>query len=163
MAAVEAGGLTHIDADGRARMVDVSDKAATTREAVAEGRLTMLPQTLALALSGGGKKGDVRAVAEIAGVMAAKRTSDLIPMCHPLMLTSVKVAVEAIADGSGLGVTARVRTMGQTGVEMEALTAASVALLTLYDMLKAVDRGMTMEGVRLLTKSGGASGDWARP
>ena len=163
MAEIEAGGLTHIDADGRARMVDVSDKTATTREAVAEGRLTMLPETLALALSGGGKKGDVRAVAEIAGVMAAKRTSDLIPMCHPLMLTSVKVAGEPIADGSGLGVTARVRTMGQTGVEMEALTAASVALLTLYDMLKAVDRGMTMEGVRLLTKSGGASGDWARP
>ena len=156
-------GLTHIDADGRARMVDVSAKASTTREAVAEGRILMLPETLVLALSGGGKKGDVRAVAEIAGVMAAKRTADLIPMCHPLMLTSVKVAVEPLADGTGLGVTARVRTAGQTGVEMEALTAASIALLTLYDMLKAVDRGMTIDGVRLLAKSGGASGDWSRP
>ncbi|CAN5402702.1 cyclic pyranopterin monophosphate synthase MoaC [soil metagenome] len=154
--------LTHIDADGRARMVDVSDKAATTREAVAEGRLLMLPATLTLALSGGGRKGDVRAVAEIAGVMAAKRTSDLIPMCHPLMLSSVKGAVEPLADGAGLGVVARVRTTGQTGVEMEALTAASVALLTLYDMLKAVDRGMTLDTVRLVEKSGGASGDWTR-
>ncbi len=154
--------LTHIDADGRARMVDVSAKPATAREAVAEGRLLMLPETLALALSGGGKKGDVRAVAEIAGVMAAKRTADLIPLCHPLMLSSVKVAVEPLADGAGLGVTARVRTAGATGVEMEALTAASVALLTLYDMLKAVDRGMTITGVRLMEKSGGASGDWTR-
>ncbi|HEX8470136.1 MAG TPA: cyclic pyranopterin monophosphate synthase MoaC, partial [Brevundimonas sp.] len=122
----------------------------------------MLPETLALALSRDGKKGDVRSVAEIAGVMAAKRTSDLIPMCHPLMLSSVKVSVEPMPDGVGLGVNARVRTTGQTGVEMEALTAASVALLTLYDMLKAVDRGMTIEGVRLLNKSGGASGEWAR-
>lgn len=155
-------GLTHIDADGRARMVDVSDKPATTREAVAEGRLRMEPETLVLALSGGGEKGDVRAVAEIAGLMAAKRTADLIPMCHPLMLSSVKVAVEPLEDRTGLGVVARVRTTGQTGVEMEALTAASVALLTLYDMLKAVDRGMTIEGVRLLTKIGGKSGDWSR-
>ena len=154
-------GLTHIDADGRARMVDVSDKPATTREAVAEGRLRMEPETLILALSGGGEKGDVRAVAEIAGVMAAKRTSDLIPRCHPLILSSVKVAVEPLEDRTGLGVVARVRTTGQTGVEMEALTAASVALLTLYDMLKAVDRGMTIEGVRLLTKFGGKSGDWS--
>jgi len=154
--------LTHIDADGRARMVDVSDKAVTTREAVAEGRLSMQAETLALALSGGGKKGDVRAVAEIAGVMAAKRTADLIPMCHPLMLSSVKVTVEPLAEGVGLGVVARVRTTGQTGVEMEALTAASVALLTLYDMLKAVDREMTIEAVRLVTKTGGASGDWVR-
>ena len=162
MSDTRATGLTHIDADGRARMVDVSDKTTTTREAVAEGRLTMLPATLTLALSGAGRKGDVRAVAEIAGVMAAKRTSDLIPMCHPLMLSSVKVAVEPLTDGSGLGATARVRTTGQTGVEMEALTAASVALLTLYDMLKAVDRGMTIEAVRLVSKSGGASGDWVR-
>lgn len=158
-----AGGtLTHVDADGRARMVDVTDKAETMRQAVADGRLSMKPETLDLVLSGGGRKGDVRAVAEIAGVMAAKRTSDLIPMCHPLMLSSVKVSVEPSADGAGLDVVARVRTAGRTGVEMEALTAVSVALLALYDMLKAVDRGMTIEGVRLNEKSGGASGDWSR-
>lgn len=154
--------LTHIDADGRARMVDVSAKASTTREAIAQGRIVMAPETLALALSGAGKKGDVRAVAEIAGVMAAKRTSDLIPLCHPLMLTSVKVSVEPSPDGSGLGVTATARVTGQTGVEMEALTAATVALLTLYDMLKSVDRGMTIEAVGLVAKSGGVSGDWTR-
>ena len=156
-------GLTHIDAEGRARMVDVSDKAVTTREATARGQIDMRPETLSLVLSGGGKKGDVRAVAEIAGVMAAKRTSDLIPLCHPLMLTSVKVAVRPTEDGSGLEATATARTKGQTGVEMEALTAASVALLTLYDMLKAVDRGMTITNIALLTKYGGASGDWSRP
>jgi cyclic pyranopterin phosphate synthase len=155
--------LTHIDADGRARMVDVSDKAAAAREAVAEGRILMQPQTLALALSGAGRKGEVRAVAEIAGVMAAKRTSELIPLCHPLALSSAKVEVSPLDDGSGLGVVARVRTTGPTGVEMEALTAVSVALLTLYDMLKAADRAMTIEGVRLLAKSGGASGDFRRP
>ncbi len=154
--------LTHIDADGRARMVDVSAKASTIREATAQGRIVMAPDTLVLALSGAGKKGDVRAVAEIAGVMAAKRTSDLIPLCHPLMLTSVKVAVEPLPDGSGLGVIATARVTGPTGVEMEALTAATVALLTLYDMLKAVDRGMTIEAVGLVAKSGGASGDWTR-
>lgn len=154
--------LTHIDEQGCARMVDVSEKAVTTREATATGRIVMAPGTLALALSGQGKKGDVRAVAEIAGVMAAKRTSDLIPLCHPLMLTSVKVAIEASQDGSGLQVTAMARVNGQTGVEMEALTAATVALLTLYDMLKAVDRGMTIEAVGLVAKSGGASGDWTR-
>ena len=152
--------LTHIDGDGRTRMVDVSGKAETTREATAHGRIVMAAATLELALSGRAKKGEVRSVAEIAGVMAAKRTSDLIPMCHPLMLTSVKVAVEPSVDGTGLTVTATVRTRGQTGVEMEALTAATVALLTLYDMLKAVDRGMTIEAVGLLAKSGGASGDW---
>ena len=156
-------GLTHIDAEGRARMVDVSDKAVTTREATARGQIDMRPETLSLVLSGGGKKGDVRAVAEIAGVMAAKRTSDLIPLCHPLLLTSVKVAVRPTEDGSGREATATARTKGQTGVEMEALTAASVALLTLYDMLKAVDRGMTITNIALLTKSGGASGDWSRP
>ncbi len=154
--------LTHIDADGRARMVDVSAKGSTIREATAQGRIVMAPDTLTLALSGAGKKGDVRAVAEIAGVMAAKRTSDLIPLCHPLMLTSVKVSVEPSPDGSGLGVTATARVTGPTGVEMEALTAATVALLTLYDMLKAVDRGMTIEAVGLVAKSGGASGDWTR-
>jgi cyclic pyranopterin phosphate synthase len=152
--------LTHIDEAGRARMVDVSDKPATDRLAVARGRLVMAPATLALALTGTGKKGEVRSVAEIAGVMAAKRTSDLIPMCHPLAISSVKVEVEPSSDGSGLEVTARVRTTGPTGVEMEALTAVSVALLTLYDMLKAADKAMVIEAVRVIEKSGGASGDF---
>lgn len=153
-------GLTHIDADGRARMVDVSDKPETAREAVAEGFVRLAPETLALAVSGQGRKGDVRAVAEIAGVMAAKRTSDLIPLCHPLDISKAEVAVDV--DGDRLKVTARVRTTGRTGVEMEALTAVSVACLTLYDMLKAADRGMVIEDVRLLSKSGGRSGDWIR-
>jgi cyclic pyranopterin phosphate synthase len=152
--------LTHIDEAGRARMVDVSDKPSTDRVAVAKGRLVMAPATLELALSGTGKKGEVRAVAEIAGVMAAKRTSDLIPMCHPLAISSVKVEVDPSSDGSGLEVTARVKTTGPTGVEMEALTAASVALLTLYDMLKAADKAMVIEAVRVIEKSGGASGDF---
>jgi cyclic pyranopterin phosphate synthase len=155
------GGLTHVDAEGRARMVDVSEKPATAREAVATGFVRMAPETLALAVSGGGRKGDVRAVAEIAGVMGAKKTSELIPLCHPLSLTKAEVAVSP-AEG-GLEVTARVRTTGPTGVEMEALTAVSVACLTLYDMLKAADRGMVIEGVRLLEKSGGATGDWRAP
>jgi cyclic pyranopterin monophosphate synthase len=153
--------LTHIDESGRARMVDVSDKAVTTREAVAEGFVRMSPETLALALSGEGKKGDVRAVAEIAGVMAAKQTSNLIPMCHPLPISKAEVRVEA-AEG-GLSVTARVKTTGQTGVEMEALTAVSVACLTLYDMLKAAEKGMVIEGVRLVSKTGGKSGDYSLP
>lgn len=152
--------LTHIDETGRARMVDVSAKAVTAREALAEGRVRMAPATLALALSGDAKKGDVRAVAEIAGVMAAKKTADLIPLCHPLALTKVEVRVEPADDG--LSVTARVRTTGQTGVEMEALTAVSVACLTVYDMLKAADKAMTIDAVRLMEKSGGASGDWKR-
>jgi cyclic pyranopterin phosphate synthase len=151
--------LTHIDADGRARMVDVSDKASTKRIAKAEGRVLMSGMALELARSKGGK-GDVRATAEIAGVMAAKKTADLIPMCHPLALSSVKVRVDELGDGSGIGVVAEVVTTGPTGVEMEALTAVSVACLTIYDMLKAVDRGMQIEGVRLLAKSGGASGDF---
>ena len=154
--------LTHIGEDGRARMVDVSGKPDTAREAVASGQVRMAPETLALALSGGGKKGDVRAVAEIAGVMAAKRTAELIPLCHPLNLSKVAVEIEEAADGSGLSVTARVATTGPTGVEMEALTAVSVACLTLYDMLKAADRGMTIEAVRLERKAGGASGDFGR-
>ena len=153
-----SGKLTHLDESGRARMVDVSGKAVTPREAVAQGFLRMAPETLALALSGEGKKGDVRAVAEIAGVMAAKRTSDLIPMCHPLPISKAEVRVEP-AEG-GLSVTARVKTTGQTGVEMEALTAASIALLTLYDMLKAAEKGMVIEAVRLVSKTGGKSGDW---
>jgi len=153
--------LTHLDETGRARMVDVSDKPATAREAVAEGFVRMSPATLALALSGEGKKGDVRAVAEIAGVMAAKKTSDLIPLCHPLALSKVEVKVEP-GEG-GLAVTARVKTTGPTGVEMEALTACSVACLTLYDMLKAAEKGMIIEQVRLLEKTGGKSGDWRAP
>ena len=153
--------LTHIDETGRAHMVDVSDKAATPREATAEGFVRMDAATLTLALSGDAKKGDVRATAEIAGIMAAKKTSELIPLCHPLALSKVEVRVTP-GEG-GLSVTARVKTSGQTGVEMEALTAVSVACLTVYDMLKAVDKGMTIETVRLLTKSGGKSGDWVRP
>ena len=153
--------LTHMDETGRARMVDVSDKAVTAREAVAEGFVRMSPQTLALAVSGEGRKGDVRAVAELAGIMAAKRTSDLIPLCHPLALSKVEVRIEPAEDG--LSVTARVRTTGQTGVEMEALTAVSVACLTIYDMLKAAEKGMVIEAVRLRAKSGGASGDWTAP
>ena len=154
--------LTHIDEAGRARMVDVSDKPSTAREAVAAGLVRMKPETLALALGGQAKKGDVRAVAEIAGVMAAKKTSDLIPLCHPLSLTKVAVEVSEAEDGVGLAVTARVRTTGPTGVEMEALTAVSVACLTIYDMLKAADKAMTIEAIRLLEKTGGASGDYRR-
>lgn len=154
--------LTHFDADGRPRMVDVSAKAETAREATATGRLTMKPETLTLVRAGQAAKGDVRAAAEIAGVMAAKRTSDLIPLCHPLPLSAVAVAITDAEDGAGLVVTATVRTRGPTGVEMEALTATSVALLTLYDMLKAADRGMTIQNIGLVSKSGGASGDWVR-
>ncbi len=150
--------LTHIDDQGRARMVDVSGKPETAREAVATGFVRMSPGTLALAVSGTGRKGDVRAVAEIAGVMAAKQTSNLIPLCHPLALSKVVVEVEP-AQG-GLAVTARVKTTGPTGVEMEALTAVSVACLTIYDMLKAAEKGMVIEAVRLIEKTGGKSGDW---
>jgi len=152
--------LTHLDDAGRARMVDVSDKPSTTRIAVAEGLVRMPAELRDLALGGGAAKGDVRAVAEIAGVMAAKRTSDLIPLCHPLPISKVEVTVTAAENG--IIVTARVKTTGQTGVEMEALTAVSVACLTVYDMLKAADKGLTIEGVRLLSKSGGKSGDWVR-
>ena len=154
-------GLTHIDETGRANMVDVSAKAVTTREALAEGFVRMSAETLALALSGDAKKGDVRSTAEIAGIMAAKKTADLIPLCHPLALSKIEVRVEP-GEG-GLAVTAKVRTSGQTGVEMEALTAVSVACLTVYDMLKAADKAMTIEAVRLMEKSGGKSGDWKRP
>ena len=154
--------LTHIDDQGRARMVDVSGKPDTARRAVAAGLVRMAPQTLALALGGSGKKGDVRAVAELAGVMAAKRTADLIPLCHPLPLTKVVVTVSASEDGAGLSVTAEAATTGPTGVEMEALTAVAVACLTVYDMLKAADKAMTIEAVRLMEKTGGASGDFRR-
>lgn len=152
---------THLDAQGRARMVDVSAKAETAREAVAEGFVRMSAEARAAALSGASPKGDIRAVSEIAGVMAAKKTSELIPLCHPLPLTKIEVEVEPCADG--FRVAARVKTTGQTGVEMEALTAVSVACLTIYDMLKAVDTHMRVEGVRVLAKSGGKSGDWTAP
>jgi len=150
--------LTHLDAQGRARMVDVSGKPATARTAVAEGLVRMAPETRELATAGRARKGDVRAVAEIAGIMAAKRTADLIPLCHPLPLSSVEVSIEAVHEG--LRVRATARTTGPTGVEMEALTAVSVACLTLYDMLKAADRAMLIGGIRLLQKTGGRSGDW---
>ncbi|TRW14317.1 cyclic pyranopterin monophosphate synthase MoaC [Glacieibacterium frigidum] len=150
--------LTHLDEAGTARMVDVSAKAVTAREATAEGRIVMLPATRALIEGGAVAKGDVLAVARLAGIMAAKRTADLIPLCHPLPLSGVEVAL-AIED-TGVHVTATARTTHTTGVEMEALTAVTVALLTIYDMAKAVDRGMVIEGVRLLAKSGGRSGDW---
>jgi cyclic pyranopterin phosphate synthase len=156
------GPLTHIDDEGRARMVDVSGKPETAREAVATGQVRMRPDTLALALGGGGKKGEVRAVAEIAGVMAAKKTAELIPLCHPLNMSKISVEVSPSPAGDGLTVTARVGTTGPTGVEMEALTAVSVACLTIYDMLKAADKAMTIDGVRLLEKTGGASGDFRR-
>ncbi|MBU1330689.1 MAG: cyclic pyranopterin monophosphate synthase MoaC [Gammaproteobacteria bacterium] len=149
--------LTHLDSQGRANMVDVSDKASTVREATAEARVRMLPATLSMIVAGGHPKGDVFAVARIAGIQAAKKTSDLIPLCHPLMLTSVKVELQAEGEDV-VHITARCKLSGQTGVEMEALTAASVAALTLYDMCKAVDRGMVIESVRLLEKVGGKSG-----
>lgn len=155
--------LTHLDPAGAASMVNVSAKAATTREAVAEGRIVMRAETLELALKGQAKKGDVIAVARIAGIMAAKKTSELIPLCHPLALTKVAVDIVPVSALPGFRVEAVARVTGQTGVEMEALTAVSVACLTLYDMLKAVDRGMCIEGIRLLQKSGGASGDWSAP
>jgi cyclic pyranopterin phosphate synthase len=151
---------THLDETGRARMVDVGDKASTTRTAAAQGAVRMSAEALAQARAGDAKKGDVRAVAEIAGVMAAKRTSDLIPLCHPLPLSLVDVKIEFDDNLPGLRATARVRTDGKTGVEMEALTAVSVACLTIYDMLKAVDRDMRIENVRLVEKTGGASGDY---
>ena len=149
--------LTHLDSQGRANMVDVSDKAQTVREAVAEARVRMLPTTLQMIVDGEHPKGDVFAVARIAVIQAAKKTSDLIPLCHPLMLTSVKVELQADGEDAVL-IRARCKLTGQTGVEMEALTAASVAALTIYDMCKAVDRGMVIEQVRLLEKLGGKSG-----
>ncbi len=154
--------LTHLDEQGRARMVDVSDKLDTERIAVARGEITMLPETLALIRSGGIEKGDVLAVARVAGIMAAKKTSELIPMCHPLMLTGIQVDFELPAhdgDPAQIGITATVKTRGKTGVEMEALTAVSIAALTIYDMAKAVDRAIHVQNVRLVRKSGGKSGD----
>jgi cyclic pyranopterin monophosphate synthase len=152
--------LTHLDSAGAAAMVDVSAKDVTTRTAVAEGCIVMQPETLALVRDGNAKKGDVLGVARVAGIMAAKRTHELIPLCHPLLLSKVAVDLELDEALPGIRVRATVRLSGQTGVEMEALTAVSVACLTLYDMVKAVDRGMRIEGVRLLEKDGGKSGSW---
>ena len=151
--------LTHLDDQGRAHMVDVTEKAVTFRQAQAQARVRMLPATLQMIVAGEHPKGDVFAVARIAGIQAAKKTSDLIPLCHPLMLTGVKVELQAQAPDAVL-ITATCKLSGQTGVEMEALTAASVAALTIYDMCKAVDRGMQIEAVRLVEKLGGKSGHY---
>lgn len=154
----KGGGFTHFDAQGRAVMVDVSDKPATHRTATARARVFMRPQTLEAIAAGQAKKGDVLGVARLAGIMASKRTAELIPLCHPLPITAVTVDLRPSPADSAVEVEATVRTTGQTGVEMEALTAASVAALTVYDMCKAVDRGMRIEGVRVVHKDGGASG-----
>ncbi len=157
-------GLTHIDAEGNAVMVDVGDKAETARTATAEGRIRLQAATLARIGEGTVKKGDVLTIAQLAGIMGAKRTADLIPLCHPLSLTSVKVSLEpepaAPAGLAAIKITATCRLEGRTGVEMEALTAVSVAALTVYDMVKAIDRGMVIEGIRLVHKAGGRSGDY---
>ena len=157
-----ASRLSHLDGAGHAVMVDVSAKPDTRREAVAHGHISMRPATLAMIVSGRMPKGDVLATARIAGIMAAKKTADLIPLCHPLALSSVRVELEPDADGGGITITARVRTTGPTGVEMEALTAASVAALTLYDMCKAVERDMEIGQIHVIHKSGGASGTYDR-
>ncbi len=154
--------LTHLDAKGQARMVDVSQKEHTMREARAMAEICMLPETLQLIVDGKHKKGDVMATARIAGIMAAKRTPDIIPMCHPLMLTSVKVELNVNQARNCVEIVAICKLVGQTGVEMEALMAASAAALTLYDMCKAVDKGMVIQQVQLLEKKGGKSGHWQR-
>lgn len=152
--------LSHIDESGHAQMVDVTDKSVSFREAIAEATVQMLPETLELIVSGGHKKGDVFAVARIAGIQAAKKCADLIPLCHPLMLTSIKVDLTADTTNSQVIIQSRCKLAGQTGVEMEALTAASVAALTIYDMCKAVDKGMVISQLKLLEKLGGKSGHW---
>lgn len=150
--------LTHLDEQGAAHMVDIGGKSVTRREAVATGRIDMSAAAARAIAEGSAKKGDVLAVARVAGIMAAKRTSDLVPLCHPLPLS--RVAIDLTADEQGVTVTATCATEGQTGVEMEAMTAVSVALLTIYDMAKAIDKAMTINEIRLLTKTGGKSGDW---
>ncbi|MBN9011192.1 MAG: cyclic pyranopterin monophosphate synthase MoaC [Rhizobiales bacterium] len=154
--------LTHLDRAGKASMVDVGAKPATERLAIAEGHVRMAEETLAVIRAGDAAKGDVIGTARIAGIMAAKRTAELIPLCHPLALTKVAVEIEAVYDLPGLRVRATAKVSGQTGVEMEALTAVSVACLTIYDMAKAIDRGMTITGIHLLEKSGGRSGTWRK-
>jgi cyclic pyranopterin phosphate synthase len=156
-----ASGLTHFDSTGQAHMVDVGGKADTARVAVAAGAIRMKPETLGLIVSGTAKKGDVLGIARIAAIMGAKRTSDLVPLCHPLALTRVTVDFEIDESGNRVLCRAQVETYGKTGVEMEALTAVQVGLLTIYDMCKAVDRGMVMTDVRVLEKHGGKSGDWS--
>jgi len=158
----DASKLTHFDAQGRARMVDVSAKDESTRIAVASGEIHMQPDTLAHIRQGKLKKGDVLAVADVAAVMGAKKTPDLIPMCHPLMLSGINVSFSELADDCGLKVVVSVKCNGKTGVEMEALTAVSTALLTIYDMCKAVDKGMRITAIQLEEKHGGKSGDWQR-
>ncbi len=155
--------LTHFDADGHAHMVDVSDKAVTSRVAVAESYIKMQRETFDIIVEGRAKKGDVTGVARLAGIMAAKRTADLIPLCHPLPITKVAVELIPDADLPGIRITATVKTTGQTGVEMEALTAASVAALTVYDMSKAVDKSMEIGGTRVVLKDGGKSGRYEAP
>ncbi|MCP9230356.1 cyclic pyranopterin monophosphate synthase MoaC [Mesorhizobium sp. LMG 17147] len=155
-----AAALTHLGAQGEANMVDVGDKAETVRTAVAEGFVAMRPETLDMILAGDAKKGDVLGTARIAGIMAAKKTHELIPLCHPLLLTRISVDIEPDAALPGLKVTALTRVIGKTGVEMEALSAVSVACLTIYDMAKAVDRAMVISGIRLVEKTGGKSGDY---
>ena len=155
--------LTHVDRSGRPRMVDVSDKPSTARRAVAEATVAVGDETMSLVIDGGGPKGDVLGVAELAGVMGGKRTSDLIPLCHPLALTDLVVAVTPDRAAGVLRVRAEAATTGPTGVEMEALTAASVAALTIYDMVKGVERGVEIRSVRLISKTGGKSGEWHRP
>ena len=157
------GVLTHLDSRGAARMVDVADRPASNRAATAEGFLTMAPATLALVREGTAPKGDVLAVARVAAIQGAKRTAELIPLCHPLPLAGVTVTIEPATDGSGLRLEASARTTAPTGVEMEALTAVQIGLLTLYDMLKAVDPAMTLGPVRLLEKHGGRHGSWRHP
>jgi cyclic pyranopterin phosphate synthase len=154
--------LTHVDRSGRPRMVDVSDKPSTARRAVAEAAVALSQETLSMVIDGGGPKGDVLGVAELAGVMAAKRTSELIPLCHPLPLTDLVVAVTPDRAAGVLRIRAEAATTGPTGVEMEALTAASVAALTIYDMVKGVERGVEIRSVRLVSKSGGKTGEWTR-
>lgn len=156
-------GLTHVDGTGRASMVDVSEKAVTSRQALACGYVKMAPPTMDLVKQDRNKKGHVQSVAELAGIMASKKTSDLIPLCHPLPLSKVSVRIEMDQDLPGLKVEALAKTSGQTGVEMEALTAVSVACLTIYDMLKAAEKTMEISGIKLLKKSGGKSGDWVSP
>ena len=159
----ERPGLSHFDAEGQAHMVDVSDKPATARLAVAEGWVRMAPETLALAAEGRADKGDVLGIARLAGIMGAKRTSDLIPLCHPLPVTKVSLDLTCDADLSGIRIRATVKTTGQTGVEMEALTAVSTAALTVYDMLKAAQKDMEIGGIRLILKEGGKSGRFVAP